>query len=156
VTNFYKSLNSLRFSDLAWPLRKRGQVALKALSFFSHYKDIIMQTTKTISTLVTAAFLTAVAAPVVYAADASETSSPPAAQKAGAYVDDSVITAKVKAAFVEDSQVSALKIKVTTKTGIVTLAGTVPNAEAGQHALQVAAAIDGVKDVKSALTVKAS
>ena len=116
-----------------------------------------MQTTKTISTLVTAAFLTAVAAPVVYAADTStDSSAPSSTQKAGAYVDDSVITAKVKAAFVEDSQVSALKIKVTTKKGIVTLAGAVPNAEAGQHALQVAAAIDGVKDVKSALTVKAS
>ncbi|MFL9877234.1 BON domain-containing protein [Herbaspirillum rhizosphaerae] len=116
-----------------------------------------MQTTKTISTLVTAAFLTAVAAPAVYAADAStDSSTSSSTQKAGAYVDDSVITAKVKAAFVEDSQVSALKIKVTTKKGIVTLAGAVPNAEAGQHALQVAAAIDGVKDVKSALTVKAS
>lgn len=116
-----------------------------------------MQKTKTISTLVTTAFLTAVmAAPAVYAADAADGSSASSTQKAGAYVDDSVITAKVKAAFVEDSQVSALKIKVTTKKGIVTLAGAVPNAEAGQHALQVAAAIDGVKDVKSALTVKAS
>jgi osmotically-inducible protein OsmY len=73
---------------------------------------------------------------------------------AGAYVDDSVITAKVKAAFVEDSQARALKIKVATKKGVVTLAGTVPK-DAGQHALQLAAAIDGVKDVKSALTVKA-
>lgn len=116
-----------------------------------------MQKTKTISTLVSAAFLTAVmAAPAVYAADAADGSSASTTQKAGAYVDDSVITAKVKAAFVEDSQVSALKIKVTTKKGVVTLAGAVPNAEAGQHALQVAAAIDGVKDVKSALTVKAS
>jgi len=116
-----------------------------------------MQKTKTISTLVTAAFLTAaVAAPAVYAADASTGSSGSTTQKAGAYVDDSVITAKVKAAFVEDSQVSALKIKVTTKKGIVTLAGAVPNADAGQHALQLAAAIDGVKDVKSELTVKNS
>ncbi len=116
-----------------------------------------MQKTKTISTLVIAAFLTAaVAAPAVYAADSSTSSSGSTTQKAGAYVDDSVITAKVKAAFVEDSQVSALKIKVTTKKGIVTLAGAVPNADAGQHALQLAAAIDGVKDVKSELTVKSS
>jgi hyperosmotically inducible protein len=117
-----------------------------------------MQKTKTISTLVAAAFLTAaVAAPAVYAADTSTgSSSASTTQKAGAYVDDSVITAKVKAAFVEDSQVSALKIKVTTKKGIVTLAGAVPNADAGQHALQLAAAIDGVKDVKSELTVKTS
>ncbi len=113
-----------------------------------------MKNAKTISTLLTAAFLTAaVAAPAVYAAD---TAAPTTAQKTGVYVDDSVITAKIKAAFVEDSQVSALKIKVTTKKGIVTLTGTVPNPDAGQHALQLAAAVDGVKDVKSALTVKAS
>jgi hyperosmotically inducible protein len=117
-----------------------------------------MKKANTISTLVTAAVLAAaVAAPLAYAADASQdSSSATTTQKAGAYVDDSVITAKVKAAFVEDSQVSALKIKVTTKKGVVTLAGTVPNPDAGQHALQLAAAIDGVKDVKSALTVKAS
>lgn len=116
-----------------------------------------MQKTQTISTLVVAAFLTAAAAPAVYAADTSTgSSSASTTQKAGAYVDDSVITAKVKAAFVEDSQVSALKIKVTTKKGIVTLAGPVPNADVGQHALQLAAAIDGVKDVKSELTVKSS
>ncbi|MCW5300463.1 BON domain-containing protein [Herbaspirillum lusitanum] len=116
-----------------------------------------MQKTKTISTLVAAAFLTAAAVPAVYAADTSTgSSSASTTQKAGAYVDDSVITAKVKAAFVEDSQVSALKIKVTTKKGIVTLAGPVPNADVGQHALQLAAAIDGVKDVKSELTVKSS
>ena len=130
---------------------------MRCLSF-SYYKDLIMQKTKTISTLVAAAFLTAaVAAPAVYAADTSTgSSSASTTQKAGAYVDDSVITAKVKAAFVEDSQVSALKIKVTTKKGIVTLVGAVPNADAGQHALQLAAAIDGVKDVKSELTVKSS
>ncbi|WP_034300234.1 BON domain-containing protein [Herbaspirillum sp. RV1423] len=116
-----------------------------------------MQKTKIIPVLVVAAFLTAVvAAPAVYAADPSQDSFPNTAQKAGAYVDDSVITAKVKAALVEDSQVSALKIKVTTRRDIVTLAGVVPNADAGQHALQLAAAVDGVKDVKSELTVKAS
>ena len=116
-----------------------------------------MQTSNMISKLVAAAFISSVAmAPVAYAADASQSTSGTTTQKAGAYVDDSVITAKVKAAFVEDQQVSALKIKVTTKQGVVTLAGSVPSAEAGQHALQLAAAIDGVKDVKSQLMVKSS
>jgi len=40
-------------------LRKRGQVARMRCLSFSYYKDLIMQKTKTISTLVTAAFLTA-------------------------------------------------------------------------------------------------
>jgi len=116
-----------------------------------------MQTSKMISKLAAAALISSVAmVPVAYAADASQGTSGSTTQKAGAYVDDSVITAKVKAAFVEDQQVSALKIKVTTKQGVVTLAGSVPTAEAGQHALQLAAAIDGVKDVKSQLMVKSS
>lgn len=100
--------------------------------------------------LLAASFLIAAAAPAVQAAD-----TPKTAQKAGSYIDDSVITAKVKAALVEDKQISAMKIKVVTKDGVVTLKGAVPNAEAGQHALQLAAGVEGVKDVKSDLTVKA-
>jgi len=95
------------------------------------------------------------AGPVTQAADTGMgTKADNASQKVGTYIEDSVITAKVKAALVEDKQVSALKIRVSTKDGVVTLTGAVPSAEVGQHALQLAAAIDGVKDVKSALTVK--
>ncbi|MBB5393869.1 MULTISPECIES: BON domain-containing protein [unclassified Herbaspirillum] len=114
-----------------------------------------MEKTAFIAKLVAASLFAAVAAaPAVRAADTGD--SPKATQKAGAYIDDSVITTKVKAALVGDKQVSAMKIKVTTKDGVVTLKGTVPNAEVGQHALQLAAGIEGVKDVKSELTVKAS
>lgn len=95
----------------------------------------------------------AAAAPLAQAAD---TAAPKTERSAGTVIDDSAITAKVKAALVEDKQVSALKIKVQTRQGVVTLRGTVPSAEAGQHALQLAAGIEGVKDVKSDLTVKAS
>ncbi|MFL9927047.1 BON domain-containing protein [Herbaspirillum lusitanum] len=118
-----------------------------------------MEKTKMITKLASAAFISAtVFAPMAHAADTAATggTSSKTAQKAGAYVDDSVITAKVKSAFVEDNQVSALKIKVVTKQGVVTLKGNVPTAEAGQHALQVAAGIDGVKDVKSELIVKSA
>ena len=111
-----------------------------------------MTKTKLIARLMAAAAIASAAvAPQVFAADEVNKT----AQKAGAYIDDSVVTAKVKAAFVEDKQISALKINVTTKAGVVTLKGSVPSAEIGQHALQVAAGIEGVKDVKSDLTVKA-
>ncbi|BEV18072.1 BON domain-containing protein [Herbaspirillum sp. DW155] len=96
-----------------------------------------------------AAGLFIAAVPVVQAADA------PSAQKAGAYIDDAVITAKVKAALLEDKQVSSMKINVVTKDGVVTLKGSVPSAELGQHALQLVAGVEGVRDVKSDLTVKA-
>lgn len=102
--------------------------------------------------LLAASLVMAAAGPAAYAADRA---APVTAQKAGAYIDDSVITAKVKAALVEDKQISAMKINVSTKDGVVTLKGSVPSAELGQHALQLVAGIDGVLDVKSDLTVKA-
>ncbi|MBO9537701.1 BON domain-containing protein [Herbaspirillum sp.] len=113
-----------------------------------------MEKTKFVPRLLAAAFLAASAAavPAVQAADAGD--APKNGQEAGAYIDDSVITAKVKAVLVGDKQVSAMKITVTTKDGVVTLKGAVPSAEVGQHALQLAAGVDGVKDVKSELTVK--
>ena len=115
-----------------------------------------MKKTELAAKLLAASFAIAAIAPAARAADAAGNGdTPKTAQKAGAYVDDSVITAKVKAALVEDKQVSAMKIKVVTKDGVVTLKGAVPSAEAGQHALQLAAGVEGVKDVKSDLTVKA-
>jgi hyperosmotically inducible protein len=114
-----------------------------------------MKHNRPIATLLAASFAAAVAvAPAVHAADPAG-SAPKAERSTGTYIDDSVITAKVKAALVEDKQVSAMKIKVQTRNGVVTLTGSVPSAEAGQHALQLAAAVEGVKDVKSDLTVKA-
>jgi len=92
--------------------------------------------------------------PAVQAAETGN-AAPETAHKAAAYIDDSVITAKVKAALVEDKQIAAMKIKVVTRGGVVTLTGSVPSAELGQHALQIAAGVEGVRDVKSALTVKA-
>ncbi|ADJ66199.1 BON domain-containing protein [Herbaspirillum seropedicae] len=111
-----------------------------------------MKKTTFTARLLAASLLVTAAAPAVQAADRA---APVTAQKAGAYIDDSVITAKVKAALVEDKQVSAMKINVTTKDGVVTLKGSVPSAELGQHALQLVAGIEGVRDVKSDLTVKA-
>lgn len=113
-----------------------------------------MNTSSLAARLLAAAITMAAAAPAVHAADMGSASAP-SAQKAGAYIDDSVITAKVKAALVEDKQISSMKIKVSTKDGVVTLKGSVPSAELGQHALQLVAGIEGVRDVKSDLTVKA-
>lgn len=113
-----------------------------------------MNTSPLAARLLAATLTMAAVAPAVQAAD-SGSAHAPSAQKAGAYIDDSVITAKVKAALVEDKQISSMKIKVITKEGVVTLKGSVPSAELGQHALQLVAGIDGVRDVKSELTVKA-
>ena len=62
-------------------------------------------------------------------------------------VDDSGTTAKVKAKFVGDDQVSALKIAVSTSNGVVTLTGTVPTEVERDEAERDAASTDGVTRV---------
>lgn len=88
---------------------------------------------------------------------ATPTTAPGAADSASgasAYADDAMITSMVKAALVEDKQIQALKINVTTEQGVVKMSGTVPSAEAGKRALQIAASVQGVKDVKNDLKIK--
>lgn len=75
------------------------------------------------------------------------------AQHAGAYVDDSMITAKVKTAFVGDKDVSALNIGVTTSNGVVQLTGTGSAAEA-RKATEIARNIEGVKAVQNNIRAK--
>ncbi|MDP3844753.1 MAG: BON domain-containing protein [Oxalobacteraceae bacterium] len=71
-----------------------------------------------------------------------------------AYADDAMITTMVKTALIEDKQVKSLKISVTTEQGVVKMSGTVPNAEVGNRALQLATTVQGVKGVKNDLKVK--
>ena len=75
--------------------------------------------------------------------------------KACAYLEDSTITAKVKAAIIAESDLSALEIKVDTTDGVVTLTGTVDSPQKMERAAQVAQTIDGVRTVDNKLSVKA-
>lgn len=79
-----------------------------------------------------------------------------AVSEAGTAVEDTVITGKVKAAFLADSNVKGLEIKVDTKDGNVTLMGAVDNQAQIDNAVKIAHGIDGVKNVDNQLTVKAS
>jgi osmotically-inducible protein OsmY len=88
--------------------------------------------------------------------------SEPAAQKsdaanhetAGEVVDDSVVTAKVKAKLVDDPVTKAYQINVETFKGTVQLSGFVDSAEAVSRAAQLAKDVGGVKDVKNSLQVR--
>jgi hyperosmotically inducible periplasmic protein len=75
------------------------------------------------------------------------------AQSAGAYVDDSMITAKVKTAFVADKEVSALNIGVTTSKGVVQLTGT-GSPEEARKATEIARNVEGVKTVQNNIRAK--
>jgi hyperosmotically inducible protein len=72
----------------------------------------------------------------------------------GEVIDDSVLTAKVKAALIADSDTKAHQINVETKAGVVQLSGFVDSASAKSSATSVARSVTGVKDVKNELSVK--
>ncbi len=67
--------------------------------------------------------------------------------------DDATISTRVKTALLNDPQVSALKIDVTTSQGVVTLTGTARSQAEADKAVAVARGVPGVKDVKSQLKV---
>lgn len=72
----------------------------------------------------------------------------------GAVVDDSVITAKVKSALIEDSRTKAYQIEVTTNNGRVQLGGFVNSSSAKNAAQEIARSVEGVKSVINSLSVK--
>ncbi|MGZ8295194.1 MAG: BON domain-containing protein [Telluria sp.] len=72
----------------------------------------------------------------------------------GEYIDDSVITAKVKAAFVNDPAVKATEINVETFKGEVQLSGFVAQPADAQRAADIARGVKGVKSVKNDVRVK--
>jgi hyperosmotically inducible protein len=74
---------------------------------------------------------------------------------AGAVVDDSVITAKVKTALIGDSRTKAHQIEVKTNAGVVQLGGFVDTAEARKVAAQLAGDVEGVTDVRNGIEVRA-
>lgn len=74
--------------------------------------------------------------------------------RAGQYLDDSVITAKVKAALLGDPVVSGFAVSVETYKGIVLLSGFVQSISQARRAAEIASSVQGVLTVKNALTVK--
>lgn len=75
-------------------------------------------------------------------------------ESAGAYVDDAVITTKVKAAVLEEPSLKSAEINVETNKGIVQLSGFVSSRAAIDKAVVVARSVKGVTSVKNDMTVK--
>lgn len=72
----------------------------------------------------------------------------------GEYIDDSAITAKVKAAVFEDSTLKSAEINVETYKGIVQLSGFVRSRGDINRAVEVTRKIKGVKSVSNSMVVK--
>lgn len=73
---------------------------------------------------------------------------------AGKYVEDSVVTAKVKAALIKELELKSLDVSVETLHGEVLLAGFVNDERQKEKALKTAIAVNGVVSVKDALVVR--
>ncbi len=74
----------------------------------------------------------------------------------GETLDDATITTRVKTALLNDPDVNATRIDVSTTAGVVTLSGDVRSKSEADRAVQVAHGVQGVKDVRSALKIGGS
>jgi osmotically-inducible protein OsmY len=75
-------------------------------------------------------------------------------QGSGEYVDDSVITTKVKAAIFNEPGLKVSEVQVETFKGVVQLSGFVSSRADIKDAVRVASAVSGVKSVTNGMQLK--
>jgi osmotically-inducible protein OsmY len=75
-------------------------------------------------------------------------------ESTGEYVDDSVITTKVKSLLAADDFLKSFEISVETFKGTVQLSGFVGSQKAVDKAVEIARSVQGVKSIKNDLIVK--
>jgi osmotically-inducible protein OsmY len=80
--------------------------------------------------------------------------STPKQESTGEYIDDSVITTKIKAQLAADDFLKSFQIGVESRKGIVQLSGFVNSQNAVDKAGQIARGVKGVISVKNDLIVK--
>jgi hypothetical protein len=80
--------------------------------------------------------------------------STPTRESSGQFIDDSVITTKIKTQLANDDFLKSFQISVESRKGIVQLSGFVDSQKAVDKAGQIARGVDGVKSLKNDLIVK--
>lgn len=80
--------------------------------------------------------------------------STPEQKGTGEYIDDAVITTKVKAAIFNEPTLKASEINVETYKGVVQLSGFVGSEASKDKAAAVAKEVKGVKSVKNDIRLK--
>ncbi len=103
---------------------------------------------KQISKYLSAVFLAATLVSVVGCASTSQK------EGTGQYFDDTVITAKVKAAILDEPTLKVADIKVETFKGVVQLSGFVNSLEVAYKAVAVARGVGGVQAVTNDMRLK--
>ena len=70
------------------------------------------------------------------------------------YVDDTVLTTKVKTAILAEPTLKSAEINVETFKGVVQLSGFVASDDSAKKAQEVAQGVKGVKSVKNSIRMK--
>ncbi|WP_035052233.1 BON domain-containing protein [Andreprevotia chitinilytica] len=78
----------------------------------------------------------------------------PKHESTGQYMDDKVITVKVKEAIFDEPTLKVFQIKVITFQGVVQLSGFVNSQTVASKAVDVARRVEGVKSVKDDMEIK--
>ena len=100
------------------------------------------------SKTLSAAFLAIALVSVVGCASTSQS------QGTGEYIDDALITTKVKAALFDEPVIKAHEINVETFRGVVQLSGFVSSQSEVDRAVEVARGVSGVTAVKNDMRLK--
>lgn len=80
--------------------------------------------------------------------------SSPTQESTGEYVDNSVITARVKTAIFKEPSLKSAEINVESFKGVVQLSGFVSSQSDINRAVEIASAVDGVKSVQDDMQLK--
>lgn len=75
-------------------------------------------------------------------------------ESTGEYVDNAVLTSKVKAEIFNDPMLKVLQINVKSYKGVVQLSGFVDSPKAAGRAMELAESVKGVQSVENSLVVK--
>jgi len=134
-------LSAARLGSLTIELRKSRSSKPDQLTFGE-------PTMKQLRNYLSAAFLAVTLVSVVGCASTSTQ------EGTGEYVDDSVITTKVKAAIFNEPAMKSSEINVETFKGVVQLSGFVSASASASKAAELARGVRGVKSVKNDIRVK--
>lgn len=78
----------------------------------------------------------------------------PGQSSTGEYIDDSVITGRVKTAIIKDDSLNAAEVNVETFKGEVQLSGFIGSKEEMDRAVELARSVKGVESVKNDMRLK--
>ncbi|WP_413741035.1 BON domain-containing protein [Sodalis sp. RH15] len=98
--------------------------------------------------------LSAFALSAVLATSVISCAPTPKSESTGGYIDDTVITTKVKSELLRDDEVASRNIHVDTYKGRVQLSGFAGSSREASRAISIARGVPGVREVENHISIK--